>query len=139
MRSSAVVPDSIVAVWRGRILTFLVVVIAWVFFRAQDLHSAMRMLSAMVGMGDGPISGFSAFPQIHHAVLTLLGMLFFVWALPNTQTLVGYPSITPDTSVASTMNLRWKPNWTWGIPVSAILVIGILSISGGSEFIYFHF
>jgi len=37
-------------IWLARTITFLFVVVAWVFFRAADMDAALNMLSAMAGI-----------------------------------------------------------------------------------------
>ncbi len=67
-----------VSAWAGRISTLLAVVIAWVFFRADDFGSASRMLQGMFGgAGESVLAGGRAY-------LWLCAMLVIVWFMPNT-------------------------------------------------------
>src|SRR5258708_14988333 len=67
------------------ILTFLSVVIAWVFFRADSLSSALSILSKMadprhIVLGRGEIA-YIAFIIFYAAI---------AWFRPNTQAIMGY-------------------------------------------------
>ena len=63
--------------WAGRVSTLFVVVLAWVFFRADDFGSATRMLQGMFGGGEGAIIANS------RTYLWLIAMLIIVWFMPN--------------------------------------------------------
>jgi len=60
-------------------ITFLAVVVAWVFFRAENLSTAISMLSSMAGM-HGVMEKFS---PIRDAMKLILPCLVMVWYLPN--------------------------------------------------------
>ena len=79
----APVPDnpSVARNMASRGLTFLAVVIAWVFFRAETGEHAFAMLDSMAGL-----NGIGPTPLTDMAVYGwLLVLLVIVWALPNTQ------------------------------------------------------
>jgi hypothetical protein len=60
--------------WRlfGVTLTFIAVVVAWVFFRATDLPTALTMLSAMAGSGAVGAPAYSLPGAIPIAILMLI-------------------------------------------------------------------
>jgi alginate O-acetyltransferase complex protein AlgI len=67
-------------------LTFVLLLVTWVFFRAADLPSALRYLGFMVGLGDvvagaGLVGGLIYQP---YYVLTFLLAAVVVWACPQT-------------------------------------------------------
>ena len=70
--------QSVLAVWTGRLLTFASVIVAWVFFRADDFGGASRMLQGMFGLANGEpvLSGGRVY-------LWLAAMLIIVWFMPN--------------------------------------------------------
>lgn len=84
--------------WCGRIVTFLAVVVAWVFFRAEDADDAMRILAGMSGLADG--APVFASGQV---LAMLLAMLFIVWFTPNSCQMFRtvQPVIVPDRDVDS--------------------------------------
>lgn len=132
-------PSSFVRTWSSRLLTFLVVVIAWVFFRAPNLETAERMLNTMFGLAAAPLFKFSAFAPYKPGLLWLAALLAIVWIMPNTQTIMEYRGLDSGRSAFMPNALSWKPKLPWALATTALLVLGILSMSSVSEFIYFHF
>jgi alginate O-acetyltransferase complex protein AlgI len=113
------------------VLTFLAVVVAWVFFRADSVAGALTILAKMVDpahSGHGKAEIARAAPVLIYAVIA--------WALPNTQTIMGYDHgkrVVGENLAAFGM----RP---WFIYASAaVLACGILGIQQHSEFIYFRF
>ncbi len=124
--------------WLGRILTFVAVAIGWVFFRAPDMHAALEMLEAMLGV-NGAAAGANALDG-----LALAGSLLLIaWFAPNTQELTGYvgPSgaYTPDRAATAPRQIVWRPRPAWAAIVGAGFGIAILSLTRVSEFLYFQF
>jgi alginate O-acetyltransferase complex protein AlgI len=97
--------------WAGRLLTFGVVVMAWVFFRAESFHAAKLMLKGMAGLNGVALpTSYSAYlgrvaSLLQHVGvkfddalvphgrgvlqgIELLGLLAVVWLLPNSQELL---------------------------------------------------
>jgi alginate O-acetyltransferase complex protein AlgI len=117
------------------LLTFVVVVIGWVFFRAPDISSAVHMLATMAGLHGQPswesIAVFFRFGQTASHVLpdplTAMGWIavLSIWVIiaPNTQDLV----LTP----------RPRPALAAGAAV--IFVGAVLNLDRVSEFLYFQF
>ena len=128
------------------LLTFLAVLIAWVFFRAHDFPSAGRMLAAMAGA-----EGFTGLPDKASRViasaepLKLLPILLACWLLPNTQEI--FARYKPALRVAGAPFPERAPRrwWQWRpTPLFAALTVGLMVITGlqfdkVSEFIYFQF
>jgi alginate O-acetyltransferase complex protein AlgI len=139
------------------LLTFLCVVVGWVFFRAADFETARVMLLGMAGAngvslpktlepylgalrGSGWIvfeGGFGGVPALAErglgsAAAFIAGCLAIVWALPNSQQLVG---LAPGA----------RPSWTWrptrGIAVATGLLLGaaLLHFARVSPFLYYQF
>jgi alginate O-acetyltransferase complex protein AlgI len=83
--------------WVGRLVTFLAVVIAWVFFRAESFSSAWLMLESMFGIHSGGSAlvglNFVTWQGISLFVL-LLGWVFLA---PNSQQILAFarPAIQP--------------------------------------------
>jgi alginate O-acetyltransferase complex protein AlgI len=147
---SAVVarPSRLAGIIGGRALTFLAVVLAWIFFRAADTETAGRMLAAMFG-GNG-FTARSAFELV--TVLPALGVVaLIVWGLPNTQEwLARYqPALglaaaekeaTPRRGlVAFWSRLAWRPHLLWAVLLAALAVFTFTQMSNVSEFIYWQF
>jgi alginate O-acetyltransferase complex protein AlgI len=123
------------------LITFLAVVIAWVFFRAENLNGALQMLNAMMGAGaEGQgILGHSATLKGFFSVSFLCAI---VWLLPNTQQIMA--NYSPTISSFETCSHRlflWRPS-KWNATMAAIITIYTLItmlLSRESEFLYFRF
>jgi alginate O-acetyltransferase complex protein AlgI len=98
--------------------TFLLVVIGWVFFRAENLRMAVSLLHAMAGGGAGPALTWG---------LSLLGVLLGAAALAH--------------AAPNTFELRheWRLWPTLGL--AGLFALCVLVIYGGqpSPFLYFQF
>lgn len=83
MRLSGVLPKALTAPI-GILLTFTVVVIAWVFFRADTIHSAHAIITAMAGL-QGAVAWGDIFNTLSPVIFLcyLLISLIIVWAFPN--------------------------------------------------------
>lgn len=146
------------------LLTFLCVVVAMVFFRADSLSASMTMLAGMAGLNGTsiaadpfavPATGNSG--QLHflsellRSDFTPIGLLLlFVWTLPNTQQWMQH--------YRTALNWRPKSHWmtqrwpflaflTWRPSPTLGAVVGFLSFfalarafsAAPSEFLYFQF
>ncbi len=115
----------------GLILTFLAVVIAWVFFRADNIDSAYYVLSKMadptnIAFGRGEIA-YSAF---------IIGYAALAWFAPNTQEIMGYDH---ERRLVGEKLAAWRLRPLFLYATAAVLAFGILGIQQHSEFIYFRF
>src|SRR6266567_2050960 len=113
------------------IVTFLSVVVAWVFFRADSLSSALSVLSKMadptqIGFGRGEMA-YALFIMIYAAI---------AWFAPNTQTIMGYDH--KNRTVGQGFS-AWQKRPVFLYATAAVLAFGILGIQQHSEFIYFRF
>jgi alginate O-acetyltransferase complex protein AlgI len=159
--------------WLGhsaaRALTFVAVVVAWVFFRAQSFSAARTMLSAMF-LGNGltlpaslagrvaasPLAALvqfkpgSLFPnelvdgRIALRWIAMVGLV--AWFAPNTQELLARyrPALgfSPRRAGGSrTRWLEWRPSYAWSVAVALIAAVAIMNlwIGDNAEFIYFQF
>ncbi len=115
----------------GVAVTFLAVVVAWVFFRAESLPSALKLVAAMADPGR------VAFGREEiAALLTVSVYAALVWLAPNTQDIMGYDH--GHRAVGENLRAeRMRPLFLYG--ASAVLALGILGIQSHSEFIYFRF
>jgi D-alanyl-lipoteichoic acid acyltransferase DltB (MBOAT superfamily) len=112
-------------------LTFLSVVVAWVFFRADSMASAVYVLSKMtdptrIAFGRG---------EMAYTVLIIV-YASIAWLAPNTQAIMGYDH--KNRTVGQGLGARQKrPMFLYA--TAAVLAFGILGIQQHSEFIYFRF
>ena len=127
------------------LITFLAVVLAWVFFRATSLSGATTMLWAMLG-GNGLSLGTGvpgSLIQVDLAVAGVVGGLLIAWLAPNIYQLLPNRLRPLETYADSARRappwLRWQPAWHWGIIVGIMLGLGVLGVSDENEFLYFNF
>ena len=113
------------------ILTFLCVVVAWVFFRADSMASALSVLSKMadpsnIAFGRAEMA-YAVFIAIYAAI---------AWFAPNTQEITGYDHKNRKVG-ENLQGARLRPLHLCA--AAAVLAFGILGIQQHSEFIYFRF
>ena len=105
------------------LLTFFLVNVTWVFFRAPDFTSAWRLLRSMFTTVPGTTALLPTL-SIYKVIIITVGMVGFHWAMRNTSVL----------KVANKM-----PWWLLGIIWALLLIILMLSQESSSSFIYFQF
>jgi D-alanyl-lipoteichoic acid acyltransferase DltB (MBOAT superfamily) len=123
------------------LLTFLCVVVAMVFFRADSVPAAMAMLSGMVGLSEQT----TKFDKSDFLTIALL--LAFVWLMPNVQQWMARFRTALDAQPRENWLLRWFPIALWSpTPVIgvAIGVLGFFALAvafsvAPTEFLYFQF
>lgn len=70
--------------WSARLFTFLAVIVAWVFFRAESFDSAVMMINGMAGLNGVILTSWQAAWEM----FVLFSLIAWVWLLPNTQQLL---------------------------------------------------
>jgi len=142
----------------GRLLaagcTFLVVTVAWVFFRADSFGSALSMLSSMAGLHGAGLASWqpgqfgaqqtaAVIPAVVWVWLSIL--LAIIWLLPNTQEFVaGYRRfyhLLPGRGAVHYL-LTHKRYWLLPVLVTGGLLEGLVIAMEGAAvapFIYFQF
>lgn len=134
----------------GAVITFLSVVIAWVFFRADSFATASLMLHGMAGStGLWRTGGLSALVELELSGLSIVASigigLLATWLLPNTQEFMrdfhpAYDSVARPKGLAA--RLRWHPArwWTWSsVGIVFALLILEMSPTRVSQFLYYQF
>ena len=123
------------------LLTFLCVVVAMVFFRAESVQAALAILAGMVGLSE--LS--TKFDKSDYLTLALL--LAFVWLMPNVQQWMAHFRTALDAKPQESWLLRWLPFASWS-PTPAIgVALGVLGFFAlavafsvaPTEFLYFQF
>jgi alginate O-acetyltransferase complex protein AlgI len=119
------------AKFAGFVLTFVSVVVAWVFFRADSLSSAWYVVSRMTE----PWNIVFGRAEMMHS-LFIAACAAIAWFAPNTQAIMGYDhsSRTVGDGLAA-----WLDRPAFIYASAAALAFGILGIQQHSEFIYFRF
>ena len=124
-------------------LTFLAVVVAWVFFRAPDLPTACHVLAGMLGL-----HGFvptQAVPVRQVGVLLVLMAMALV--CPNIRQIMAREELVIAAfrqhgeiwSAFPSLPLHWRPTAVWAAASFALFVISLLEMTHVSQFLYFQF
>ena len=129
-------------------LTFLVVVLGWVLFRASSLEAGLAMITTMLG-GQGIV--IPGEPEGKLAVLTGLGIQLKSWqALSYLPAINGSKAMSILSLVLLILSATLlpnsqqiarniKPNWWWATSLGILTSICLLSLNRVSEFLYFQF
>jgi D-alanyl-lipoteichoic acid acyltransferase DltB (MBOAT superfamily) len=145
----------------ARALTFLAVVIGWVFFRAPDVATAWQMLQGMTGLNGAalPAALFDQLGELgtglHHLGISvsatqggtifvqtwtwIIGLLALAWFAPNTQQIMANSQPTLEAVTAAPRPLLWSPEPRWGLAIGVVAMLGLLSVTRNSEFLYWQF
>lgn len=126
------------------LITFVSVVVAWVFFRASDFQSAATMLKMMAGLG--PVGDALDW----QGWITVSCGLAIALALPNSQQIFRLPfnprgSTLKESRPASerggrlTYAMRWRPSPRWAATCAVLAGASVMLMSRTSEFLYFQF
>jgi alginate O-acetyltransferase complex protein AlgI len=152
----------------GRFLTFILIAIAWVYFRAENLDSANRIVESMLGLNGlsfpkdaiiyseyflqfGKWVSFDGVAQnvsysLVEAFIWLLILLCFVWTMPNSNQIMSkfHGSFNEyqftDIFRNDRRKYHWKPNYVCAVIISGIFILSLTEIAKSkSEFLYFQF
>jgi len=141
----------------ARFITLSAIIMAWVFFRADSIPSALRMFGSMFTGSVvwpeearhqlGPLANVFASWGMHFAYTenfnglgNIVGMLIavaFVLYVPNVQQLMQRYSVVLEPPAGSW--LRWRPGFLWGAWTALLAVITVLKLGQVSAFLYFQF
>lgn len=144
------------------LLTFLLVVMGWVIFKASSLSAAAAMLAAMVGhggvclpLGIGLQMGVARAWLEHFGIVFtpesgrafalmwtwILALLLLVFLAPNTQQIMGrfLPMQLSSGATCTQGHVWWRPSATWAVVLALVLALDVLSLSHPSAFLYFQF
>ena len=144
----------------GSAITFLAVVVGWVFFRADTLGTARRLLESMFVLHGSQVSPFYALAIQDAPVarwlrlvvsnptseVVLLVMLLVPAAIaflaPNTQQIFARYYVPPLRSAdpsATSSAVLWSPRRAFAVVAGVAAAWAILGLTQVSEFLYFQF
>lgn len=119
-----------------RLLTFLFVTLAWVFFRAEGFSTAETMFAGLAGLaGPGPTI------EVGAVALVALG-LALVWGLPDTPSLFLRwldPATIADARLEPQPGPRWRPGPIAAGMAATLLFLCVINGWRTAEFIYYTF
>jgi Predicted membrane protein involved in D-alanine export len=129
------------------LLTFLVVLVGWVFFRAADPSTAAKLLGTMFGTA---AQASAPYPASLAAILA--GEMKFIWLAlvagiaflaPSTQQYLRdfQPALAPGPESRIPRTPAWRPTLGHGLLIGAILFLTIKRyfLLAPTEFLYFNF
>jgi hypothetical protein len=131
------------AISRNVLFTYLAVLVAQVFFRANSVGDATHMLGAMVGWANQNVDDtpWRAWVSGHRTQLAMIaGCFFVVWFTPNIYNLLGKysPALTKVPETRWTW-LEWRPAPSWAFGVAALFFVSVVFLQNTSKFLYFQF
>jgi alginate O-acetyltransferase complex protein AlgI len=121
-------------------ITFVAVVSAQIFFRAdsvQDAFSVFRGAIGINGLGRAPYTGTDLIPWIALGIL-----LTVIWWFPNTQEILGRYSTEESSETDRSRDLhllQWQPTWKWSLAICAAFFACFVLMKPASRFLYFQF
>ncbi|HLU92391.1 MAG TPA: MBOAT family protein [Pedomonas sp.] len=143
-------------------LTFLAVVVGWVFFRAASFEGAWRILEGMAGLNGVAVpAGLAAHLGPLGAWLTANGysdvslsgqqfVLSWAWIIvllgvvltcPNSQQILSRYRPAQETGglAAAKPRVAWRMSRGWAVATGVLFAIGLFALPRVSEFLYFQF
>lgn len=106
------------------LLTFLSVVVAWVFFRADNISQAMHILATMTDFQNIFVAAdnWNVDKDAKNVYLSILG-LGALLCLPNPVILIE----------------RFRANWLWYVLILIMFLVSLYQMNTYTEFLYFQF
>lgn len=140
-------------------LTFILVVFAWVPFRAPDISTTLSIWQGMIGLNGISVhpsllaiipesfaSGFlfkGFVPELQVNTVSLFQWitvgLFIVWAMPNTQQILSNYAPAWDKVKPGQYLINWRPTKAFGFVTGLVFAVSVLLFQKNSPFLYFQF
>ena len=146
----------------------MLVVVAWVPFRADSIDGAKNILAGMAGLNGfaidksylvhlNQLNGLgdflaeigmqftsTAYFKGSHEIFALALLLFISVALPNIQQLFydyrpAFETYKKENPRLRFRRFKWHPTLQWSILTAVLFVVAVLNLAQPSEFLYFQF
>lgn len=133
--------------WRltAGVLTFMAVMVGWVFFRARDFETGRVVLESLCGLQGLDLTTHFKWNKAT-MLLVVLGVI--VWGCPNTQQLMAHFRPAYDWDRVSRHIaplprgwnwLAWRPTVWWAFVFIGVSVTILVNMGKAQEFLYFQF
>jgi len=121
------------------LVTFVAVVVAWVFFRAETFSGALSMLQSMFGILSVDTGYQVLYNNPDKVIRWVAGGCLVVWFMPNVMQMFDRikPSIDPLPEYKG--RIAWSPNIVWLAFILLIMYEATGALPNISEFLYFQF
>jgi D-alanyl-lipoteichoic acid acyltransferase DltB (MBOAT superfamily) len=119
----------------GWAATMLVVIVGWVFFRAETMSGALAVLGAMFSggrAGTGPVFG----PDL---VTVIAAALIATVVLPNTTEIFEPQRVSGLHLQPGSLQFSWGTTRGWASATAVLLAACLTKLGTYSEFLYFNF
>ena len=123
--------------WVCHLLTMMAVLVAWCFFRANNIAAAFDILAGMTGLrGVGAVAGVQIFSLV---ILALSTWIAFI--MPNTNEVFSWleSRFENKPEARSLVPARWHPSLGWGMMTGLIFALCLLCMEKTQDFIYAQF
>jgi alginate O-acetyltransferase complex protein AlgI len=121
------------------LLTFLAVISAQIFFRADSIEDAFAVLRGAIGANSG---GNAAVASSGSVWLALALLFCVIWWLPNTQEILGQYAGKDGSAASEAPGWRffeWQPIWSWCLLTGVAFFASFVLMKSASRFLYFQF
>ena len=135
LRKNSSKPDPWIVREASTTLTFVAVLVGWVFFRAADWNIGASILQSMAGFHG---LGLQAWSADKLAVAACVALYLVARVAPNSQELLARHD--PTLPIITT-SWRWQWQWSplWAVLTAALACISLLGMTHVTEFLYFQF
>ncbi|WP_410514753.1 MBOAT family O-acyltransferase [Paenibacillus sp. BR2-3] len=106
--------------WLSWVITFIFLNVTWVFFRAENMKQAERLLKGMFGINGTGLSQVSEFKLMLPALAALTLIML----------------ISPNLSESFS---KLRPTWKTSLVMAVVFMISLLFFNRITEFLYFNF
>lgn len=129
--------DSVITAVLGWLVTLLAVIVAWVFFRAPDFHTAAAILGGMAGVNG--LGGGDLFDP--NGLALAVALLALCAVAPNTQQIMRHfrPGLQPVEAPPFLARLAWSPSFPWAVGTGLLAVAAVVNFWSVTEFLYYQF
>jgi alginate O-acetyltransferase complex protein AlgI len=138
----------------GIAVTFLVVVLAWIPFRATSFAAATAMFAGLFGWNGlagpagagGAVFGIAYGDELYQGIdetYALAAVALVTFLAPNTQQILARfrPGLaaTGAGAAPAVIPISWRPQPGWSLAIAVALLVALSRMSGVSPFLYYQF